>query len=220
MTVSKAIHKLRRHVRDYGLLHTLGKVALYPLSWLYVSRNYRISRLDVNAAMAPSAGDRSLQYRFITANDREIIAQIETMEEWLEGMIAPKLRAGDLCVVAMDGNTLAGFKLVTFGRYIGIIDWTRTARPNSAWVYFIGVRHDLRGRGIASGLRNLMTAELKRRGVTRLYSGAMTFNVASLRSQGKSGYREIVDVRYRRILWFHWRRYSRIPAKARTVPAG
>ncbi len=215
MTLAKAIHKLRRHLRDYGLLHTVAQVARYPLAWLFVTRNYRISRLDLEAYVPPGRSDLTLQYRFITAEDREIIRQIEAMQEWLEGVVAPKLQAGDLCVVALDGDTVVGLKLVTFGRYIGIIDWTHAARPDLAWVYFIGVRHDFRGRGVALELRNRMVAELKRRGITRLYSGAMTFNVASLRNQHKAGYREIADVRFRRFLWFGRRRYSRIRAASR-----
>ncbi len=219
MTLTKAIHKFQRHVRDYGLAHTLGRVALYPLSWLFVTRNYRISRLDLAAYVPPVPTDLGLQYRFITAEDREPIRQIEAMEEWLEGVVTPKLRAGDLCVVALDGDTVVGLNLVTFGRYIGIIDWTHAARPNLAWVYFIGVRHDFRGRGVALELRDRIVAELRRRGIRRLYSGALTFNVASLRNQRKSGFREIVDVRFRRFLWFGRRRYVRIRAASEPAPA-
>jgi GNAT superfamily N-acetyltransferase len=219
MTFAKALHKLRRHARDYGISHTLRTVALYPLAWLFVARSYRISRLDLTTVQPLDSGDKALQYRFITAADQEIIRQIEAMEEWLEGLITPKLEAGDLCVVAMDGNDVAGFKFVTFGRRIGIIDWTRAPRPGTAWVYMVAVRRDLRGHGIASELRNRMAAELRRRGIARLYSGVMTFNVPSLRSQRKGGYREIVNVRFRRLLWFGWRRFDRIHAGTSTPAA-
>jgi len=210
MTARKAIHKLRRHLRDYGLARTLGRLALYPLSWLVRARNYRISRLDLTADGAPTPGDSSLQYRIITADDGDVIGQIEAMEEWLEGAVTPRLRAGDLCIAALEDGRLAGFQLVTFGRYIGAIDLMHTARPGSAWVYFVSVRHDLRRQGIAAALLRRLVPALRQRGVRRLYSGAMTFNRASLLNQQKAGYRELVDVHYRRILWISWRKYCRI----------
>jgi hypothetical protein len=76
------------------------------------------------------------------------------MEEWLEGRLASKLAKGSLCLVAMDGNIVAGFNLVGFGEvHMPLVNGKRIFRNGSAWSEQITVNTKYRGKGLGSELR-------------------------------------------------------------------
>jgi GNAT superfamily N-acetyltransferase len=211
MIVRNFLRKFQRNMRDYGWPLTAKKAVAYSFRWIYRASEYRVYRIDLADWQPRIPGDGSLQYCLITTEDRELIDQIETMEEWLGRRIAPKLRAGGLCLVAMDGENLVGFNLVGFGRlYILSLELHRTFRPQTAWSEQVSVSPGHRGRGVATELRNRMFSELKARGIRRFYGGTMISNVAALKLAGRVGFREIVDIHFRRVLWRRTWRYSRL----------
>jgi RimJ/RimL family protein N-acetyltransferase len=128
----------------------------------------------------------------------------------LQASVERRLRDGALCLAALDGRTVAGFNLVSFGRTrIDLIEAERSFRKH-AWSEQITVNPDYRGRGIASELRYRIFAELKARGIAKFYGGALALNEPSLKLARKVGFREIAEVRYRRVLYFRARSWKRL----------
>lgn len=213
MTPIIALRKLRRNLRDYGLGITARKALMHLFKWCYLACDYRIYRIDLDAftPRTPAAG--SLQYRFITVNDRALIAAIEEMEEWLEGLVEGKLQGGGICLVVTDDQRLAGFNLVGFDSlHIPCIERTHRFRERAAWSEQISVSHDFRGKGIASELRYRIFAHLKTRGVRWFYGGAMRNNEASLKLARRVGFRELFDIRFRRVLTYRTWRFAKVRA--------
>jgi RimJ/RimL family protein N-acetyltransferase len=155
--------------------------------------------------------DDDIEYRLVHPEDLSFITQIEAMEEWLEGSVEHRLRKGAVCLVAMEGPSVAGFNLVSIGSVsIPLISFDRSFGDRSAWSEQITVSSNYRGRGIAQTLRFKMFSELKSRGVERFYGGALSFNTASLNLARKVGFSVIVEVDYRKFFHFVTRRYRRL----------
>lgn len=203
MNIGLWVRKFRRNLRDYGLGVTLRKTAGALFRRVYQTCDYRIYRANLRAEPPPPAMGGGIEYRLITADEDGIIRQIEAMEDWLEGLVAQRLRAGGLCVVALAERRLAGFNLISFGEVeIPLVDGTWAFKPRYAWSEQISVHPDFRGHGVALNLRRWAFVELRRRGVERFYGGALKLNRASLNLARKAGFREILEVRYRRFLMF------------------
>ena len=112
-----------------------------------------------------------------------------------------KLEKGGFCLVAMDGERMAGFNLVAFGEvYIPLLKMTKKLREGEAWSEQITVLKSYRRRNLASDIRSQVFNELKRKGFRELYGGTLRSNNASLGLARKVGFKEITDVHYRSIL--------------------
>ncbi|MEW6749458.1 MAG: GNAT family N-acetyltransferase [Candidatus Latescibacterota bacterium] len=199
------MRRLRRNLRDYGRWVTLRKAAAQLFSAVYLARDLRIYRMDLcwwEPQVAAAAGETgSLEYRFVGPQEEAIIRQIETMEEWLQDTVERRLQQGALCLAALERGTLAGFNLVSFGQvHIPLLRCTRRFRPDQAWSEQISVDPRYRGQGTATQLRYRVFAELQRRGVRFFYGGTLAYNAASLALARKVGFRQIAEVRYRRLL--------------------
>jgi RimJ/RimL family protein N-acetyltransferase len=211
MTTPLAIRQFQRNLRDYGTLVTLRKAVARPFQRFFETRAYRIYMIDLRAWQPRPPVENLLRYRLIGPDDAEVIGQIETLEDWLQGSIERRLRGGAICLAAAEGGKVAGFNLVSFGRVrVPLIGVERSFGRNSAWSEQITVNPEFRGRGIASELRYRIFTELKSRGVERFYGGALALNTASLKLARKVGFREIVEVRYRKALGLRSRRYARL----------
>lgn len=203
MSIGLWARKLRRNLRDYGLGITLRKTAGALFRGVYRTCDYRIYRANLYSEPPPPSSAGGIGYRLASAEEDWIISQIEALEDWLTGRVALRLREGGICVVALDGRSLAGFNLISFGEVkIPLIDGTWAFKPHYAWSEQITVHPDYRGRGIALNMRRCAFAELKQRGIVRFYGGALKHNRASLHLSHKAGFREILEIRYRRVLWF------------------
>jgi GNAT superfamily N-acetyltransferase len=133
-------------------------------------------------------------------SQQHLISQIEDAAEWLQGQVAARLRAGDLCLIAVQGTTLAGFNLITFDEaYIPLLKTTRVFRRGTAWSDHIAVMPAFRRGGVARSLRLHVFAELANRGIRRLYGGALVSNKPSLQLATKLGFRMLADVTYRKL---------------------
>jgi GNAT superfamily N-acetyltransferase len=160
-----------------------------------------------------------LIFKTLGAGDEAEIAQIENLAEWLRGSLRKEIAAGAMCLVALQNEKVVGSNLIAFGDVlIPLINLQRTFRKSEAWSEHIAVHRDCRRRGIASKLRYRAFEELRKRGIKRVYAGALRHNVVSLQSARKVGHREFVDVRYLRLLGIETWRYKRVKA-AREVDA-
>ena len=211
MKVQTLASKLERNLRDFGLGITLRKSLEYLFGFFYQSTVYRIYKIDLRRHDTKPRTDGEFTYRTIDQDDVECIRQIESMEEWLQGIVASKLACGGMCLVAMDKDVVAGFNKVGFGEiYMPLVRVKRNFRSDSAWSEQITVNHKYRGKGLGSELRYRMFAELKKRGYKRFFGGTLSNNLANLKLSRKVGFKEIADIRYVRILGMERRSVNRV----------
>ena len=195
------IRKFLRNLNDYGFLVTLRKIISYLIQPVYENRTYRIYRFDLQNLQETPSGESVFTFKIIDKSDTGIIRQIEDMEEWLKGKVASLLETGGLCLVALDGEKVAGFNLVSLAEgYIPLIGLRKDLRENEAWSDQITVSKNYRGKGLGSALRYRIFKELKKRGIERIYGGTQISNLASLNLARKVGFKEIADVQYLKIL--------------------
>jgi len=209
--MSLVIKKTLRNYRDYGLCVTLGKIVQSLFSVVFESRIYRIYRIHLNRYEPPNTDNGGFVLRLLDQGDEKIISQIENMEEWLSGKIREKLLSESICLLALDGDQLAGFNLVSFGSVdMPIVRMTRKFRSNEAWSEQITVSSDYRGRGLATILRQSIFIILKERGIVRFYGGTLPLNTANRKLSKKVGFQEIADISYRNILNYRTWTFKRV----------
>lgn len=195
------IRKLHRNLADFGVGTTLAKAARVVVRPLYWRSTYRIYGMDLATTTAPAADDGGFRYRLLTAGDDDALRQVEAMEEWLHGTLASRLAEGSLCLVALDGPTVAAFNLVRTGEAdVPAIGRRLAFEEGEAWSQQITTHRDYRRRGLASKLRYRMMAELKQRGMRWFYGGALRSNTASLALARQVGFSELGDIVYTRFL--------------------
>ncbi len=211
MSTSLAIKKILRNYRDYGLGVTLGKTTQRLVSFVFEARTYRIYRIHLDRYKPENTDRGGFTFSLLDWSDEKTISQIENMEEWLSGKIHEKLLSGSICFLALDGDRLAGFNLVSFGSVdMPIIRMTRKFRPNEAWSEQITVSRDYRGRGLATILRRSVFVFLKERGITKFYGGTLLLNTANRKLSKKVGFQEVADIRYRHVLNRRTWTYNRV----------
>lgn len=211
MALLRILKKIRRNINDYGLRITLNKGFARLVKLFYENRTYRIyvKYLDKHTDLPP--GEDGFVYKLINAADEHLIRQIEDMEEWLHDRIKNKLQEGALCLVALDGTTVAGFNLVSLDEgCLPLIYFKKKLRPHTAWSEQITVHRNYRGKRLASALRARMFEVLKKKGIRKFYGGAQVENIASLKLTRRVGFVEFADMQYRKVLnrkSLHCRRY-------------
>ena len=201
LAVKKILQKIRRNTNDYGFLPMLGKSASYLLKPFYENKTYRIYVINLAKRPLPPPQDSPFSFKLIEAGDEQCIGQIEAMEEWLQERVAQMLAKGVLCLVALDGVTVAGFNLVSLQEGdLPLVHYKKKLRPTEAWSEQITVNKDYRGKKLASILRARMFQLLKNRGIKKFFGGAQVSNIASLNLARKVGFTEIADIQYRKLL--------------------
>ena len=203
--------KVRRNLQDYGLSITLRKTVAYLLRAAYFQQVYRIYRIDL-ASPKPFVDNQiqRFQFQLVAPADLVWIAQIESIAEWLQGQLAEGLSSGQICLVALDGDKVAGFNLIGLETAtLPLVNLRKKLRRGVAWSEHIAVRKEFRKTGLGSQLRLRIFQELKSRGFRRLYGGTLRSNTASLSLARSVGFREIGDIHYRKIFSFEKWWYTR-----------
>jgi GNAT superfamily N-acetyltransferase len=205
-------HKIHRNYQDYGWQITLRKTLAYLLRSVYFTQVYRIYRIDLDTASLPEVPSRhDFTFKILTPQNVDMIAQIEEIAEWLRGRLKEAIGAGQLCLVALDGDLVAGFNLINFDHAtLVLVNLKKKLRQGSAWSEHIAVKKEFRKTGLGSQLRFRIFHELKKRGFRRLYGGTLQSNIASLSLARSVGFKEISDVHYRKLLSFEKWRYKRV----------
>ena len=206
------VHKVHRNLQDYGWQITLKKTLAYLVRAVYFRQIYRIYRIDL-AGNKPSVGIGAHHFTFkiLTPQNVDMIAQIEAIAEWLRGRLTKALADGQLCLVALDGDQVAGFNLINFDHAtLVLVNLQKKLRKNFAWSEHIAVKREFRKTGLGSQLRFRIFHELQKRGIRRLYGGTLRSNIASLTLARSVGFKEIGDIHYRKFFSFEKWRYKRV----------
>jgi GNAT superfamily N-acetyltransferase len=206
------IHKVQRNLQDYGWQITIKKALAYLVRAVYFRQVYRIYRIDL-AGNNPSVGIGTHHFTFeiLTTQNVDMIAQIENIAEWLRGQLTQALADGQLCLVALDGDQVAGFNLINLEHAtLVLVNLQRKLRRGSAWSEHIAVKKEYRKTGLGSQLRFRIFHELQKRGIRRLYGGTLRSNIASLSLARSVGFKEIGDIHYRKFFSFEKWRYKRV----------
>ncbi len=189
--------KIKRNYYDYGLLTTCKKSFLSLFQNVFVNRCYRIYRINIEDFNYTSSINSDFTYKIIDLNDTDIISQIINLEEWLQDKLDHLLKTQSLCLVALDGENVAGFNIIEFGEvFIPLINLKRKLKHIEAWSCQITVNKDYRRKGLGTTLRHKIFEELRKKGIKRLYGGTLLSNTPNLKLSRKTGLKEIVDVRY------------------------
>jgi len=197
MTPGIITKKVLRNLNDYGFSITLRKIISYLIQPFYENRTYRIYRFDLENLQDIPSKESVFAFKVLDKSDTGIIRQIEDMEEWLKGKVTSMLEAGGLCLVALDGQRVAGFNLVSLKEgCIPLIGMKRDLRENEVWSDQITVNKNYRGKGLGSALRYRIFKELRERGIRKIYGGTQISNLASLNLARKVGFKEIADIQY------------------------
>jgi GNAT superfamily N-acetyltransferase len=231
---SSLLHKIHRNWQDYGWSITIKKTLAYLVRSVYFRQVYRIYKIDLipagsssnrvasnartgqrlhpeNTKPAVVRGKHDFTFKILTAEDRDAIAQIETIAEWLRGRLREAIAAGQPCLVALDGDRIAGFNLISLDHAtIPLVNLTRKLRADCAWSEHIAVGKEYRRAGLGAQLRFRIFRELERWGVRRLYGGTLVSNAASLSLARSVGFEEIADIHYRKFLSHEKWRYKRV----------
>lgn len=204
--------KLQRNLEDYGWPVTVKKSLAYLLALIYFHQIYRIYKIKLDTAKPRKDFDKpDFAFRIVTAQDADMIAQVESIAEWLRGDLKDRIVAGQLCLVALHREKVVAFNLISFDRtFMRLVNLRKRLRQGNAWSEHITVQKQFRKMGLASQLRQRLFDELKKRGIRRLYGGTLRFNLASLNLARSVGFKEIIDIHYRRFFFFESWQYERV----------
>jgi GNAT superfamily N-acetyltransferase len=198
------LRKLRRNAVDYGLRTALSKAFWRVVSIVYCRTVYCVYARNLEDAEPCVSTPSPFLFRILDfgALPDGIVPQIEEMEEWLEGSLQKRLESGDICLVALDHDRVAGFNLVAMrgAVQIPLINTSRSLGPREAWSEQITVHRNYRRRGLGTELRQRLFYELKKRGVSILYGGTLASNQVSRSFALFLGFTETREIRYSRLL--------------------
>jgi GNAT superfamily N-acetyltransferase len=205
-------HKVQRNLEDYGWHVTIKKALAYLVRWVYFRQVYRVYAINLDTIKELKySGDHKFTFKLLTPHNLDMIAQVENTAEWLRGQLEQKLAAGQLCLVALDGEKVAGFNLINLEQaFLILVDRKKKLRPGSAWSEHIAVKKEFRKSGLGAQLRYRIFEVLKSRGIHRLYGGTLRSNTASLSLTRSVGFKEICDIHYHKFLSFKIWRFKRV----------
>jgi L-amino acid N-acyltransferase YncA len=199
MNPTVLFRKLKRNYVDHGLRTTITKSVRYLLKTVYDRQTYRIYMIDLTGHRPLTTMESEFGYKMIDMSDVNLINQVEALEEWLIGRVNEKLVNGGVCLVALDGDTVAGFNLVGFGRVeMPLVNTYRDFGRGNAWSEQITVNSKYRGKGLGADLRYNIFTELHKMGIRKFYGGTLSDNEPNLKLTRKVGFKEIADIRYSR----------------------
>ena len=203
MLVSTLSRKFSRNLRDYGWTTAVRKAVAFAARPVYEYRVYRLYKISTQKKQAHSVGSENtsgIRIELLHEGNTRGIAQVEHYAEWLEGRVQARLKAGDFCVVVLDGEEVVGFNLIALDEvYIPLLRMKRKLRPATAWSDHIMIDKRYRKRGLGTQLRHRVLKELRARGIKKLYGGTLRSNHASLALARRVGFQEFADVEFTRL---------------------
>jgi GNAT superfamily N-acetyltransferase len=191
--------KIKRNLRDYGILVCLKKICSGILSPIFEMRKcllYVVDLLKVEIKSPQLTTDIVL--KFINSTDDELISQIEDMEDWLQGKLKAKLDNKQKCLAAIHNNTMvAGFNLIGFDSFkLPKIHFNKPLRRFECFSDQITVHPSFRNRGLGTDLRHAVFSAMKSEGYHRMYGATDFSNNANRALTRKVGFKTFALVQY------------------------
>ncbi len=211
--MNQLFKKIKRNITDYGLWITFTKSFSALFSHFYLKKIYRLYRIDLRNYVPKKVNEEMFTYRIINKNnyDQDKVRQIEELEEWSAGKIGPELQNDAICLVALDGERVAGFNWINLNSFeIPIIEKTMTFRPDKAWSQQITVNPDYRGKGLGSTLRYKIFEALQNMGIKKFYGGTLHNNYPNIKLSQKVGFEFFVDIHFTKIFGSKKWKYRRV----------
>jgi RimJ/RimL family protein N-acetyltransferase len=205
------LKKITRNRLDYGWAVCIQKIVSHIFKPIFKTQSYHIYMVDLQkfSPEKPKAPSEFV-FRFINSEETELLAQIENIEEWLHGKLLAKLQNGQKCLVAMAGETVAGFNLIGFNIFtLPPVKMSKPIRSHECFSEQISVNPKFRNKGLGTELRRRIFAAMKEAGYHRMYGGTQVCNTANKALSKKVGLREFAVARYTNIFGFDWLSISR-----------
>jgi GNAT superfamily N-acetyltransferase len=198
------LKKIKRNQLDYGWFVCFQKICSHIFKPFFESRTYHIYFIDLQKISIRQPGSSNdFEYRFVNYSEKNLIAQIEDMEEWLHGKLAQKLQNGQKCLVALQGETVAGFNLVGFNTFeLPLIRLKKKLRSVECFSEQITVHPRFRNKGLGTDLRHEIFSAMKMAGYHRMYGGTQPCNCANKTISKKVGFKDFAIVHYMNICGF------------------
>ena len=201
-TMRRALKKTKRNFNDYGFFTTLIKILVSITHPVLYRRSYLLYRANLDTVLVPEILDPSFKFRMLERGEEDYKQQITNMAEWFENSIENHMISGAQCLLALDGDTVAGFNLVTFDRInLPVVNYSRKLRSKQAFSDQIMVHKAYRGRGLGASLRWGIFRFLREHGIRYFYGGTEANNQANLALCRKVGLKVIAEIRYLKLMW-------------------
>jgi GNAT superfamily N-acetyltransferase len=195
--------RVSRNVNDYGWGTAIRKILNSAAHNIYYNRAYVLYRGDLSRSRLPEPSQPGFEFRFIAPSEKDFLRQIGAMEEWLEGELERMLKEGGKCLVALDGDQIAGFNVVSFEKIaLPVIAFSRRLRKGEAYSEQITVKSSYRGRNLGSLLRIEMFRSLQALGMRKIYGGTDIGNRSNLALCAKVGLKPFAVIRHIQIFGF------------------
>jgi len=205
--VSVHLTKVSVSLRDLGLRHTLKRITEDILfRKLFLFRNYFIVEKQLDGAGQVELRNPQLDFKFIHADDSEILKQIQLLSGLTRGLVLKLLNNGGECVVAIDNGNMVGFNLVSTGQvYLRYLCGHVSLSNKQAWSEQTAIKPSYRRTGVSSDLRHIMFDHLARKGYSQVIGGYVPANKNAALVDKKLGYVVREKVTLYKVLW--WRKY-------------
>ena len=156
-------HKVYRNWQDYGWYITIKKTLAYLVRSVYFRQVHRIYRINLEATKPSMDFEKNhFTFEILTSQNLDMISQIENITEWLRGRLTEAVAAGQVCLVALDGDEAAGFNLINFDdATLILVNLKKKLRNGIAWSEHIAVKKGFRKTGLGSQLRFRIFQELR-----------------------------------------------------------
>jgi hypothetical protein len=187
---------------NLGVKYTIRRILEETmLKKLFLFRNFIIYDKDLTKLNNVRLQNPKLKFSFISEDNPEILEELEEISGFSRDLIMERLQTGSDCLVAMEGNKVVGFNMVSFGNvYIHYLEQYMNLLESEAWNEQISVSNQYRYQGIAADLRNVMFKHLKEKDYARCIGGTLQINVKARMLARRTGFIEREKVTFIRML--------------------
>ena len=151
-----------------------------------------------NAPLVQVAPLISVRFREVQRSDAAALAAAMGLPDSAE--VLRRIDAGRRCFVAWAGEDIAAYGWYSQGmECIGELEQAFAIPVNDGYIWDCATRETYRGHHLYSALLSCIAAILRDEGLARLWIGAMSHNIASIRGFAAAGFQPVVTLTYTRI---------------------
>lgn len=187
---------------NLGVKYTIWRILEETMfKKLFLFRSFVIYDKDLTKLNNVRLKNPKLKFLFIFEDNSEILDKLEEISGFSRDLIMERLKTGSDCLVAMEGDKVVGFNMVSFGNiYIHYLEQYMNLLESETWNEQISISNQYRYKGVASDLRDVMFEHLKEKGYTRCIGGTLKINVKARMLARRTGFIEREKVTFIRVL--------------------